>query len=176
MWHLAHLRPKSCMRSARPHGMMRHAGLLGSRTGTAFALTLEQGHVRGFSPALSKPVDFDVSLHRNLSGRRHPSRQPRSWLPCKHHVYRVGRSPSTLAGQSGRFAFAECRAHVQTLQTSTCHAPSRAEARLWNQCTWISERIPHEYGHREILQRPERLRLHSAGRRRQGCFRPRQRA
>jgi hypothetical protein len=44
-----------------------------------------------------------------------------------------------LAGQSGRIAFAECQAHVQTLQTSTNRTSRRAFAGLGFTC--ISERI-----------------------------------
>jgi cold shock protein len=38
-----------------------------------------------------------------------------------------------LAGQSGRFAFAECQAHVQTLQTSTRDAPKPRRRASWDQ-------------------------------------------
>ena len=47
--------------------------------------------------------------------------------PCKGHAYLLSSSDRHLAGQSGRFAFAECQAHVQTLQTSTNRVSSRAD-------------------------------------------------
>src|SRR3954462_8326241 len=68
------------------------------------------------------------------------------------------------------------RARVQTLfQTSTTSAAGRACA----PSAYVHRQrkgLPDDYGHREILQRPKRLRLHPAGRRLQGRVRPRHRA
>jgi cold shock protein len=44
-----------------------------------------------------------------------------------------------LAGQSGRFAFAHSRAHVQTLQTSRIELKSRRRA-SWIKCTQATEK------------------------------------
>src|SRR5215210_6346572 len=67
-------------------------------------------------------------------------------------------------------------AHVQTLfQTSTNRAGC-VVARFGSRASTLKTRTtPDEYGHREVLQRSKRLRLHSAGRRRQGRVRPRDR-
>ena len=95
------------------------------------------------SLACVRLVLWDETAHRLISFRelRSCAFAPARLLPCKGHAFPVRTDNRHLAGQSGRFAFAECQAHVQTLQTSTNRVLRRAIARLWLKCTWISERI-----------------------------------
>src|SRR4051812_38875382 len=99
-------------------------------------------------------------------GRLHAFALPRA--PCNSHPGLLYLNHRHLAGRSGRFALASPGARSDSLQTSTNGVAGRLRAPSAPVRLQAIKDHPDEHGHREVLQRSKRLRLHPAGRRLQG--------